>query len=133
MNYTLKVSKDGDPSTELYSKNEHGRILKLSNGYERIVIGGRGPYVEFDEDQIVLSSFHVPKDQLFRFSDKRIYYIEMRSIDSAFVKLYYQLKTVSYADYKIGKFYISPFDLYLEDGSCIVKSNTVVCENEFFT
>jgi len=32
---------------------------------------------------------------------------------------------VAYADYRLGMFYISPFDLYFEDKSPIVKSDNI--------
>jgi len=132
MNYTLYVNKDGDKDVNLYSNI--GSQIKISNGFNRVVIGGRGPYVEFTDNQIVLESFTVPKDQLYRFSDKRIYYIEFRSIDDSNIKLYYQLKTVAYADYKIGMFYISPYELFTKDGQCIVRSKLVEpTESKFFS
>jgi hypothetical protein len=128
--YNLSINEIGDDITKLFSSNK----LLLSKGYTRIVIGGRGPYVELNENQICLSSFHIPKDQLYRLTDKRIYYVEMRSIDNSYVKLYYQLKTVAYADYKIGMFYISPLDLYDFDGKCIITANKIENEkaNKFF-
>ncbi len=36
-------------------------------------------------------------------------------MDKAYVKVYQQKKTVAYADYRVHKCYISPFDLYLSD------------------
>jgi hypothetical protein len=134
MNYILNVDKDGDPSAELWTTEYYFTAVKASDGFNRVVIGGRGPYVEFTDKQIHLKSFTIPKDQLYRFSDKRIYYIEFRSIDDANVKLYYQLKTVSYADYKIGMFYISAYDLYTIDGKPLAKSKVVeeTTEHRFF-
>ena len=93
----------------------------VANSYERVVIGGRGPYVEFTDKQIELNSFIIPKNQLYRLTDLRIYYIEFRSNDDSNVKLYYQLKTVAYADYKIGYFYIDPADLYTQNGVQCLK------------
>ena len=34
-----------------------------------------------------------------------------RSHDKSNVKVYWQKKTVDYADYRVGRYYISPFDL----------------------
>ncbi len=129
MNYTLNVDKEGNNNVMLYTKG----MLQLSKGYNRIVIGDRGPYAEFTDAQIVLPSFHIPKTQLYRLTDRRVYYIEMRSVDVYDVKLYYQLQTVAYADYKIGMFYMSPYDLYLSNGSCMATSKIrEIKENEFF-
>lgn len=133
MNYILNADKNGNDFVELFTKNR----LKISKGYKRIVIGGRGPYVEFTDGQLNFKAFHIPKDQLYRITDKRVYYIEFRSVDDCFVKLYYQLQTVAYADYKIGMFYISPYDLFLSTGECLatskVKDEINEKANEFFT
>lgn len=131
MNYSLNVDKEGHSNISLYTK---GSLLKVSDGYKRIVIGGRGPYVEFTDDQIIFKSFHIPRNQLYRLTDKRVYYVEMRSVDENNVKLYYQLQTVAYADYKIGMLYISPFDLYLSTGECLATSKikNEVKESKFF-
>lgn len=99
----------GNREKRFYSK---GGLL-LAKAYHRVVIGGRGPYVEFHFAHIEWANFYIPDDQLYRTKDLRVFYEEWRSIDDAFVKLYLQKKTVSYADYKINKMYISPFDLYL--------------------
>jgi hypothetical protein len=78
--------------------------LLVARGYTRIVHGGRGNYYEFSEEQILLENFH--------FEDKRhIYFKEYRSNDSSNVMLYHQLRTVAYADYKVGMFYIAPADI----------------------
>jgi hypothetical protein len=37
------------------------------------------------------------------------------------VKVYGQKRTVDYADYKVGLFYISPFDLFVEGEPVITK------------
>lgn len=131
MNYILNADKDGNDEVELFSKEG----MPLCSGYKRIVVGGRGPYVEFTDEHINFKSFHVPKDQLYRLTDRRVYYVELRSIDESNVKLYYQLQTVAYADYKIGMFYISPYDLFFSTGKCLATSKIedVVSEHEFFT
>lgn len=132
MNYILNADKDGNDDVTLWTKNSG---IRVAIGYKRIVIGGRGPYVEFNEDQIEFKSFYIPKDQLYRLTDKRVYYVEMRSIDENFIKLYYQLQTVAYADYKIGFLYISPYELYLPTGECMATSKykDEVKEHKFFT
>ena len=81
-------------------------------------------YVEFSESQIEMMNIHIPVNQLYRLTDLRIYYVEFRSCDVSSVKVYYQVKTVAYADYKIGLFYISPSDLYLS-GKCVLRSDNI--------
>lgn len=83
----------------------------LFQGYKRVVIGERGPYVEFDKDNVIFDNFHIPEDCEYRKKDKRVYYVEFRSKDESYVKLYYQKRLVKYADYLIGFYYASPFEL----------------------
>jgi hypothetical protein len=92
----------------------------IAKGYDRIVFGGRGPYIELDEINISENNIYIPDDCLWRIYNDKAYYVEYRT-KLANVKIYYQLKTVDYADYLIGKFYISPFDLFLENKVKIIE------------
>jgi len=78
----------------------------FANSYNRVVHGKRGDYVELEKMQIIpelVSKFgnniEIPIDK---------YYFWLHPIDKPDYKVYLQLKTVKYADYKIGKYYISP-------------------------
>jgi len=87
----------------LYLKN--GTLL--ATGYNRVVHGERGDYIELEKE-------HFVQDLEYKFGFRNevpddIYYIWLYPKSDKDVKIYYQLKTVKYADYKIGKFYISPF------------------------
>jgi hypothetical protein len=84
--------------------------MLVAIGYERIVVGKRGPYVEFLDDQIMQDNIFIPKDQEWRLHHAESYYDEHRTKKDN-VKIYHQKKLVDYADYKIGMWYISPFDL----------------------
>lgn len=108
----------------------------VANGYQRVVIGQRGPYVEFTKNQIIDTELYIPKSQLYRLSDPKVYYIEFRTITGN-AKVYYQMRSVAYADYLINHFYISPDDLCTEEGiPCIKKKELEYCQKtfeEFFT
>jgi DNA repair photolyase len=78
--------------------------LHVATGYTRVVVGGRGPYVEFQPAQIIEKNLHKPEQ-------RHVYFDEWRSNDDSNVMVYDQKRTVAYADYKVGKFYISPTDL----------------------
>ena len=95
------------PNDEIIFYTQSG--LEVAKNYIRVVIGGRGPYIEFQE--IIGENIYIPKNQLWRVKNSNCYYIEWRTKDKSFVKLYYQKKVVDYADYQIGLWYISPFDL----------------------
>lgn len=86
----------------------------IAVGYVRVVFGDRGPYVEFSTEQIVRAALVVPEDQRWRLTSNspNFYYWEYRSRDSRNVKVYHQRKPVDYADYKVGMWYISPFELH---------------------
>jgi len=105
----------------------------IATAYRRVVIGQRGPYIEFSKNDIAEKELYIPKNQLYRLSDPKVYYIEFRTIDKD-IKVYYQMRNVAYADYLINHFYISPIDLYKEDGTKCLNTDVVVNENlnEFF-
>ena len=103
----FKIPLDGDSDMEFFTKKD----LLLAKGYTRIVIGGRGPYIEFSSDQIINDHIYVPKHAEHKLTMSLTYYHEYRSSDDCFVKLYDQKMGVSYADYIAGIWYISPTDL----------------------
>jgi hypothetical protein len=113
----LLLSIEGNTKTKFYTKTG----LLIAEGYTRIVIGQRGPYLEFLESQIAKENIHIPEDQKYRLDNRTTYYNEWRTNDKSFVKIYEQKKTVAYADYKIGMWYISPFDLKTNALQMLVK------------
>lgn len=76
--------------------------VPIARRYQRVVIGGRGPYVEFLGDDLFAFNMR-PTDAPHR------YFVEWRTLDG--VKVYEQRERVDYADYIPGRFYISPFEL----------------------
>lgn len=104
----LRIPVDGLPRVEF--RAESGVIL--AHGYERVVIGERGPYVEFTAAQLFPFQF--------TFVTEHYYYDELRSIPDG-LKCYRQKRPVTYADYRPGMFYLSPFDLFVEGKRVIEK------------
>lgn len=87
----------------------------IASGYTRIVIGDYGAYVEFSKDQLLMP-LQMKRGQEYRMNNpqykcKYVWYTDFKQE----VKIYYQLRTVDYADYKVGMYYISPFDLQLKE------------------
>jgi len=107
---------DGDP---VEFKTKSGTVI--ARGYERVVIGNRGPYIEFSLEQMAVENLHIPEDQRWRFASDRCYYWEGRTNDDANVKVYRQKATVDYADYRVGMYYISPFELVTDRHSVLVR------------
>jgi len=83
--------------------------LEIANGYNRIVIGQRGPYIEFNN--IIIENTYIPNNEKWRIYSPISYYIEYRTKDDCNIKIYHQKKLVKYADYLINQWYISPKDL----------------------
>ena len=76
-------------------------------GYNRIVHGGRGDYVEFEKEHIVQKLYSLFNNEPTE--DLDIYYYWLYPESDRETKVYLQKKTVKYADYKIGKYYVSPY------------------------
>ena len=78
----------------------------FANGYNRIVKGARGSYLEFEKDQLEVeleSKYDQKLPELI--SDEIFYYYWLRPVGRK-EKVYWQANEVKYADYKIGKYYI---------------------------
>ena len=73
---------------------------KIADGYERIVYGDRGPYIEFSPEQIAWVNFRCTRKGIG-------YFDKWFSPDG--VMLYFQRRTVKYANYLIGKVYVDPY------------------------
>jgi hypothetical protein len=83
---------------------------QICNGYDRIVVGDYGAFIEFSKEHIS-SSFVIQKGQEYRVNDekykKNVKYIWLTIDDDSGIKIYLQKRKVSYADYKPKKYYIS--------------------------
>lgn len=86
--------------------------------YNRVVHGQRGDYIELEKEHIIPELISKFKNDLTQPED--FYYFWLHPIDKPEYKIYLQLKTVKYADYKIGKYYISPmFIKDFKDPECL--------------
>lgn len=102
-------------------KEENNMEFKTKSGtvfarnYNRVVIGGQGPYIEFESEHIVCQLETEP-GQEYRGKGKYTYvkYLWYRPIGDSSVKVYHQQRGVDYADYQVDKFYVSPNDLEFE-------------------
>lgn len=127
----LSLKEEGDSETEFYSDD-----ALLFKGYDRIVYGDHGPYIEFSLKHIKCKLFskfgntvdykNLPDDNF------KYYYFWLLPKDKPNIKVYLQIKTVhnlpnaprrddgkksafnrpeGYADYKRGFFYVDPWSL----------------------
>ena len=127
----MTLSEDGNDSTNFLTKKD----LLLCSGYNRIVYGDHGPYIEFNKDQVNFDSWNTTRSGYG-------YYNKLYPIDETDILMYHQRKTVAglpnpppknrrgfdgnrkegYADYKVGKYYISPWNKHLK----VIKDNIVI-------
>lgn len=85
-------------------------------GYNRVVIGDYGAFIEIRPEQMCMDNIQCKKGQEYRINDKRyacnVKYHWLTPKDHSDCKIYYQQKEVSYADYKAGMYYISPYEMF---------------------
>ena len=91
---------------KLYTTN--GTLI--CNNYQRIVVGDYGAYIEFDSPATQL---YIEKGQEYRLEERynHIKYVWLTIPDGSNVKIYHQRHTVAYADYKVGKYYVSVYEV----------------------
>lgn len=109
----LKI--DGDKTCNLYTLDN----TLISTGYNRIVIGDYGAFIEFDKAQIITDNMKVKEGQGDRINDpiynQHIKYYWLTTRDSSDIKIYYQKRTVTYADYLSEMFYVSPYEIKIKE------------------
>ena len=91
---------------DLYTKSG----IIFAKEFVRVVHGGRGDYVEFTKNQILpllAHKFSYKTDEEL-IKDGHYYEWLIPLYDDSNTKVYRQLKTVKYADYKVGYYYVSP-------------------------
>lgn len=92
----------------------HTRLdTQIAEYGDRIVIGDYGAFIEFSTP--ILENICIPKKQEYRQSERfisNVKYLWYTAKDDSGCKIYYQLKTVPYADYIVGKYYVSPYEVY---------------------
>lgn len=81
---------------------------KICHKYDRIVIGDYGAFVEFSNEEACFINYIIEMGEEYRLDGiYNVKYHWYTTIDNTHIKLYYQVGTVSYADYKVGKWYVS--------------------------
>jgi hypothetical protein len=84
----------------------------FAENYSRIVYGDRGPYLEFARAQILVeltSRFGNPT--ALPSPTLPVFYLWLHPVSDPEVKVYWQSRTVSYADYRRGLYYVAPGQL----------------------
>lgn len=86
----------------------------IARGWNRVVIGDYGAFIEIEPDMICKENFIIKPGEEYRIYDSKYsknvkyhWYIPKSGYET---KLYYQQAGVTYADYKAGKWYVSPHE-----------------------
>ena len=86
----------------------------IAKKYDRIVIGHYGAFIEISDKDIQKLCLKVQEGEEYRINDPkfagRVKYQWYTADDASGCKLYYQQRGVTYADYKPGFWYISPYE-----------------------
>lgn len=86
---------------------------KVANLYSRIVIGDYGAFIEIPDNAIIKDALIIQPGQEYRLAAPRfaenVKYIWYTDRQKTGAKFYYQKKTVEYADYRVGRWYVSPY------------------------
>lgn len=126
------------PNFYMYDDNKKQKLhsrdgVLIAEKWNRIVIGDYGAFVEIDDADIHKENIKVKPGEEYRINDPKYrehvkyhWYIPKNGYPS---KIYFQQAEVTYADYKRGKWYISPHEtkegLYLIEHQDIEVSKTV--------
>lgn len=113
----LKIEGSSD---KLY--NFSGTLI--ANGYERIVIGDYGAFVEFNQEQANPEVYVTKSGEEYRTTERyssTVKYEWLTTKDYSDVKIYLQRRTVPYADYRPGYFYVSVFEV-ISHGAVLVST-----------
>lgn len=87
----------------------------LLQEYDRIVVGDYGAFIEFTRPA---SPLIVEKGQSYRQQPRyknNVKYDWLTLQDDSHIKVYHQKRTVKYADYLVGKYYVSPYQIKIVD------------------
>jgi hypothetical protein len=108
------LDKDMKVRCNIYTNSS----IMFATGLSRIVIGDYGAYFEIPQDKMMIDVLRGAPGQEFRYLDEKykdkVKYNHLTCIEDTSIKIYYQKKTVNYADYKPGFFYVSPYECILE-------------------
>lgn len=87
----------------------------FADGWTRIVIGDYGAFIEIAPDQIHKEKLIVAPGQEYRINDSKYNehckYQWLTVPDGSQIKIYYQIKAVTYADYQPNMYYVSPYEI----------------------
>jgi hypothetical protein len=75
-------------------------------GFSRVVIGSHGPYIEFNEGDCLIPLRVKEGEEWRQASEGSKKYHWLYPVGFQDVKVYHQVRTVDYASYVVGKYYV---------------------------
>ena len=104
----ITIPLEGNKHMEF--RNKCGTLI--ATGYQRIVVGDFGPFVELDISNLKYNNIKEKWPGSFK---KTVKYVWFHTLDDVETKIYCQRQTVPYADYRVGMYYAHVSDLIIED------------------
>ena len=112
--------ESGSPS--FIFKTKLGSLI--AQGYLRIVYGDHGPYIEFLRDQVILKNLECERDSVGYYNKwysrigrvlvyEQLHLVRCLPNPPAGKRSYRGNRKEGYADYRVGRFYVSPYDLII--------------------
>ncbi len=113
------IKVDSDKGYEIFPVNRIPLYSKdgtlIANNYDRVVIGHYGAFIEFSPQNLNKKDVKVKEGQDYRLTNPRytdkVKYAWLTTNDKSDCKIYDQKKSVTYADYRPNKLYISPYEV----------------------
>lgn len=103
---------------EIKLTTHDGTILATGVSERGFVCGDYGVFLEIMPDQMVMDNIKVQPGQEYRVNNERyaknVKYQWFTDKAGDHIKLYFQQKGVTYADYKPGMWYVSPYEVQIE-------------------
>lgn len=89
--------------------------MQIATGYERIVIGDYGAYIEIASKQMLTNNIEIKQGQEYRLEPKykNVKYHWYTAKNESDIKIYKQTEYVTYADYKPSFYYVSPNEIFI--------------------
>ena len=92
-----------------------GTVLANGVSPRGYVCGDYGVFLEIENSQINKNNLKIQPGEEYRIYDDRfkdkVKYIWYTDKENNGIKMYYQKKGVTYADYKVGRWYVSPYEV----------------------
>ena len=103
---------------EIKLKTHNGSVLATGVSSRGFVCGDYGVFVEIEDSQINRNALKIQPGEEYRVYDPnfvdKVKYQWFTDKDGENIKMYYQQKGVTYADYKPNKWYVSPYEIVVE-------------------